>query len=78
MHVLFLILCEFWYYRSQSIAKCPLERKRNKEKVVFEDINSINLAIDIIRTHAERKEVRTDDLDDSTKENETIDSFSYN
>ena len=62
----------------QNFAKCPLKRKRNKEKDVFEDINSINLAIDLIRTHAERKEVQIDDLGDSTKENETNNSFSYN
>ena len=78
MHVLVLISCKFWYCRSQSIAKCSLERKGNKEKVDFKGINSINVAINIIRTHAERKEVRTDDLDNTTKENETNNRFNYN
>ena len=77
MHVLVLISCKFWYCRPQSIAKCSLERKGNKEKVDFKGINSINVAIDIIRTHAERKEVRIDDLDDSTRKNEPNNSLDY-
>ena len=36
------------------------------------------MAINIIRTHVERKEVKTDDFDDSTKENDTNNSFNYN
>ena len=78
MHVLVLISCKFWYCRSQSIAKCSSDRKGNKEKVDFKGINSINVAINIIRTHAERKEVWLDDLDDSTRENEPNNSFNYN
>ena len=72
MHVLGLISCKFWYCRSQPIVKCSLERAGIKEKVAFKVINSIDLAINIIRTQTERKEVRIDDLDDSTRENEPI------